>query len=70
MTGSREELEHESAVDERRKEPLSPSSQIGRLAQTGGTPEQRRIAARDDGPDSDRWKTPVEEDRAVEAGDH
>ena len=67
MTEDPERLEADDNSDDRRKrKALSPSSQIGRLAQTGNTPEQRRVAARDDGDDSERWATPVEEDHPVE----
>ena len=43
------------------EEPLSQSSQIGRTAQTGGTPESRRAVDDDDRPDGDRWRAPREE---------
>ena len=50
------------------EEPLSQSSQIGRMAQTGGTPEGRRAA--DDavgrGDDSERWHAPRDEDTPIE----
>jgi hypothetical protein len=49
-------------------EPLSQSSQIGRAAQTGGTPEGRRAADEALGRenDSDRWLAPREEDAPIE----
>ena len=46
----RDERRRESDEPEERERPLSPGSQIGRLAQTGGTPEGERRpeeAARD-----------------------
>jgi hypothetical protein len=54
--GSEEELEDE---------PLSQSSQIGRTAQTGGTPESRRTIDDDEGEDGDRWRAPREESEPI-----
>jgi hypothetical protein len=46
--------------------PLSPASQIGRLKQTGGTPESRRRAGPDAASDVEEWKAPQAEDEPVE----
>jgi hypothetical protein len=51
--------------DEQEERPLSPSSQIGRQQQTGGTPESGRRPA-ETGDDADEWREPVEEDEPVE----
>lgn len=58
-----------TAREGKRNEPperLSPSSQIGRLARTGNTPEARRAADREQGSDSKRWRQPEEEHGPVE----
>jgi hypothetical protein len=55
---SRDDIDTQETDERQQDLPLSPGSQIGRLAQTGGTPESRRGADRDDEPDSQRWKEP------------
>jgi hypothetical protein len=45
--------------------PLSPSSQIGRQEQTGGTPESRR-RPEDAADDPEEWLEPAEEDEPVD----
>jgi hypothetical protein len=46
---------------------LSPASQIGRLRQTGGTPESRRQID-PDLEDSEEWIDPQEEDATTHPG--
>jgi hypothetical protein len=46
---------------------LSPASQIGRLRQTGGTPESRRQIDPDLA-DSEEWIDPQEEDATTHPG--
>jgi hypothetical protein len=41
---------------------LSPASQLGRLRQTGGTPESRRQIDPDVRPDSEAWIEPEEDE--------
>jgi len=50
----------------RPKEPLSPSSQIGRMRQTGGTPESRRWVGPEPADDGEDWREPRKEDEPVE----
>jgi hypothetical protein len=55
---SRDDIDVQDADERQRDLPLSPGSQIGRLAQSGGTPESRRGTDRDEEADSQRWKKP------------
>ncbi len=62
----REPDEQEPARSSRRR--LSPSSQIGRMRATGGTPESRRPSGETSG-DGEEWEAPREEDEPVEPVD-
>jgi len=44
----------------------NPASQLGRLEQTGGTPESRRAVDDGKGNDGERWRQPHEESEPVE----
>jgi hypothetical protein len=66
MSDKPEKDEEERPARERRDR-LSPSSQIGRLRQTGGTPESRRRVGPEPADDSETWRRPREEDEPVEA---
>jgi hypothetical protein len=46
---------------------ISPASQIGRLRQTGGTPESRRQIDPDVGDDGEHWIEPTAEDETIPA---
>lgn len=63
MEEKRHQSDEEQEVGRRR---LSPSSQIGRMQQTGGTPESRRIDESSEPPDSETWRAPRDEDTPVE----
>jgi hypothetical protein len=61
-----EQTKHDGRKQHRGRR-LSPSSQIGRMQQAGGTPESRRLDDSSEPPDSDPWRAPREEDSPVEA---
>ena len=44
---------------------LSPSSQLGRLQQSGGTPESRRQVDPNHADDSEEWIDPKAEDATI-----
>ena len=63
---SHEQRDDDERPARERRERLSPSSQIGRLRQTGGTPESRRRVGPEPADDSETWRRPREEDEPVE----